>query len=101
MTAGVVLALAGCSNGTRSVVNGLGLANSDPASDYPHAPVADAARVAEDLGGAAPVLLDQIPPAHPGTPLIVSRGPRGTNQIALTIDDAVSYTHLRAHETVL
>ena len=51
MTAGVVLALAGCSNGTRSVVNGLGLANSDPASDYPHAPVADAARVAEDLIG--------------------------------------------------
>jgi peptidoglycan-N-acetylglucosamine deacetylase len=53
----------------------------------PRVPLAPQAPILADSTGGPPVALGQIPPAHPGSPVVVSAGPAGGQQIALTVDD--------------
>jgi peptidoglycan/xylan/chitin deacetylase (PgdA/CDA1 family) len=50
-------------------------------------PVAPVAPVVAEPDAGAPLTLGTIPPPRPGAPQIVSAGPRGTQRIALTVDD--------------
>jgi peptidoglycan/xylan/chitin deacetylase (PgdA/CDA1 family) len=50
-------------------------------------PLAQPAQILSDPHAGPPESLGAIPPAHPGAPTLVSRGPKGTQQIALTVDD--------------
>ena len=77
LATGAALALAGCSTRTRAASHRR-LRGPGPA---PTAPV-----VAEPAAG-PPLALGSIPPPRPGPPQVVSSGPQGTQQIALTLDD--------------
>ena len=84
LAAGASLALAGCTGRARAVVrsraaSGQGAVNSIP--------LAQPAQILSDPHAGPPESLGAIPPAHPGAPTLVSRGPKGTQQIALTVDD--------------
>ena len=56
----------------------------DPGDD---ATPADSSPVVVDPQGGPPLELDVIPPPRPGVPHVVSSGPAGTQQVALTVDD--------------
>jgi peptidoglycan/xylan/chitin deacetylase (PgdA/CDA1 family) len=50
-------------------------------------PLAPTAPILADPGAGPPEVLGAIPPPRPGPPTLVTRGPKGTQQIALTVDD--------------
>jgi peptidoglycan/xylan/chitin deacetylase (PgdA/CDA1 family) len=79
---GATLALSGCAR----TVNGLSRQQTrhDTTSSAPSPPASIPAVSATTI---PPVELGKIPPAHPGAPIIVSSGPPGNQEIALTVDD--------------
>ena len=82
LASGLALALAGCSSVAR-----LAARKRPPTTTTTGYPVAQPAPIVPDAGGGPPVNLGNIPPLKPGTAKVVSAGPHGTHQIALTLDD--------------
>lgn len=83
LSTGLGLLAAGCSRGRLTSKVGLGR----PPTAAPQAPDAQAAAIVPDPSGGPPLALDAVPQPHPGSPQVISSGPKGTQQIALTIDD--------------
>ncbi|HLG91688.1 MAG TPA: polysaccharide deacetylase family protein [Acidimicrobiales bacterium] len=75
LATGAALALASCSPGPRR-----------PAARRPSSP-ASSGQVLTEQPPPSTLPLGQIPPPRPGLPQVVSAGPPGTRQIALTVDD--------------
>lgn len=79
LASGVALALAGCTSEVRSLAR--------RKDKHPEPAVAGPAPIVDDAGGGPPLALGNIPSPRPGAPQVVSAGPKGTQQIALTVDD--------------
>ncbi len=81
LATGTALVIAGCAEPTRALI---GRRPKTPATTLPPA---DSSPVVVDPQGGPPLELDVIPPPRPGVPHVVSSGPAGTQQVALTVDD--------------
>src|SRR5215472_9953837 len=79
LASGVALVLAGCTTARRAATR------STPSTTAP--PVAPTAPIVIEPMAGPPVRLGEIPPPQPGPPRVLSAGPLGTQQIALTVDD--------------
>lgn len=84
LATGASLALAGCTSRVHAAVRTRTTAGKTPASSAPLAPPAP---ILSDPHAGPPEALGTIPPPHPGPAKLVSQGPKGTQQIALTVDD--------------
>jgi len=84
LATGASLALAGCTSRVHAVVRSRTTSGDQTASSTPIAPPAP---ILADPDAGPPEVLGAIPPPHPGTPKLVYEGPKGTQQIALTVDD--------------
>jgi peptidoglycan-N-acetylglucosamine deacetylase len=84
LSAGLGLVLAGCTPKGIAAARARGSRSTGaPSETLPDAPVAP---ILNATGG-PPLNLGAIPPAHPGSPQIISQAPAPTQQIALTVDD--------------
>lgn len=83
LSTGLGLIAAGCSVGRRALRPNA----SEPSTTAPTVPDARAAAIVTDPSGGPPLSPDTVPPPHPGAPQVISSGPKGTQQVALTIDD--------------
>ncbi len=79
LASGVALALAGCTSEVRSLAR--------RKEKHSESAVAGPAPIVDDAGGGPPLELGNIPSPRPGASQVVSAGPKGTQQIALTVDD--------------
>ena len=84
LATGASLALAGCTSRVQSVVRNRSTSGAKPVSSTPLAPPAP---IISDPDAGPPEVLGVIPPPRPGPPNLLSQGPKGTQQIALTVDD--------------
>jgi len=82
LASGAALALAGCTTVAR--VAARKRPTPAPTTSYP---AAQPAPIVSDASGGPPVSLGHVPPAKPGPAKVISAGPPGTHQIALTLDD--------------
>ncbi len=83
LSTGLGLLAAGCSGGVRALKG----RRKQPTTTVPQVPGAQMAVIVPDPSGGPPLSPDSIPAPHPGGPQVISAGPKGTQQIALTIDD--------------
>jgi peptidoglycan/xylan/chitin deacetylase (PgdA/CDA1 family) len=84
---GASLVLAGCGRGIRALGTRDSTIAGDPLQRLSNTGIAPSASITADPQGGPPITLGQIPAPRPGAPVLVSSGPSGTSQIALTIDD--------------
>lgn len=84
LATGASLALAGCTSRVHAVVRSRTTSGAQVANSTPLAPPAP---ILNDPHAGPPEVLGAIPPPRPGPPNLLTRGPTGTQQIALTVDD--------------
>ena len=82
MSAGLALALTGCADGARAVGDRVKRKTSAP--PYFDAPPGT---ITSDPDAGPPLDLGSQPSPHPGSSTVVWSGPKGSQQIALTVDD--------------
>jgi peptidoglycan/xylan/chitin deacetylase (PgdA/CDA1 family) len=88
LATGVALALAGCGRTATALSRQKPRhPSASSASSTPSVPSGSTSARAASETTTVPVELGAIPPSRPGSPTVVSSGPPGTHQVALTLDD--------------
>lgn len=93
--AGLGLTLVGA--GSAGAARRPGRGHPRPRPNGTHLEEAPQAQIVTDPGSGAPVALGSIPPAKPGAPQMFFGGPKGTQQIAITLDDGYCASCISAY----